>query len=35
VWNSGGKKPLAGTRRGKEDNIKVDHQEVILGNGLD
>ena len=28
VWNSDGKKPLAGTRCRREDNIKVDHHEV-------
>jgi len=31
VWNSEGKKPLAGNRRRREDNIKVDHQEVRWG----
>jgi hypothetical protein len=35
VWNPEGKRPLWRTRRRWEDNIKMDHQEVGLGGGMD
>ena len=32
IW---GKRPLGKSRRRREDNIKMDVQEIGLGNGLD
>jgi hypothetical protein len=35
VWRPEGRRPLGSPRRGWEDNIKMDLQEVGWGHGLD
>jgi len=35
VWKPGGKSPLGRSRHRWEDNIKMDHQEMGWGGGMD